>query len=281
MQTPDSDGEVSSKETTPSVSQENQSQHQHQHQHQHQPDGVSPLDADSDVKLWLQYTGFFNTEQRFKVLERFRRLKGLDEQRLKLLEEIRTSTEQYGPPTIASIPRMFPAFKDPSPAFSMAMARLNDDNALSGSQSMAFASSNENYGSDISSVNKGADLDTWSTTFRNGLPSRQSSTQNAKSFIKATTSSSNIDSQIQGVQSLSSSDRPFEAETRRFSNSRSMTYTPSKLLSLAPNQGNPYTSKPLFNTPHLSPSSSFSPLILTAFNRNSRIALLSSQVLQL
>ncbi|KAF3056037.1 YTH domain-containing protein 1 [Trichoderma lentiforme] len=116
----------------------------------------------------------------------------------------------------------------------MAMARFNDDNVLSGSQSTAFASSNGNYGSEISSVNKGADLDTWSTTFRNGFPSRQSSIQNAKSLIKATTSPSDPGSEIQGAQSPSSSGGPFEAGTTCFSKSR--TYTPSKLLSLAPKQ---------------------------------------------
>ncbi|KAL6808298.1 YT521-B-like domain-containing protein [Trichoderma sp. SZMC 28015] len=237
MQTPDSDGEDSSKVTTPSVSQENQSQHQHQHQHQHQPDGVNSLDANSDVKLWLQYTGFFDPEQRLKVLDGFRRLKQLDEQRLKLLEEIRTSTGHHGSFTIATIPQMVSAFKDPPPTFSMAMARFNDDNILSGSQSTAFASSNGNCGSEFSLVNKGADSYTWSTTFRNGLPSRQSSAQNAKSFIKATTSPGVPDSEIQGAQSLSSSDRPFETETRRFSKIRSMnSYTPSQLLSLAPKQ---------------------------------------------
>ncbi|KAL6786259.1 YT521-B-like domain-containing protein [Trichoderma sp. SZMC 28012] len=233
MQTPDSEGEASSKETTPSVSQENQSQHQHQHQHQHQPDSVNSLDANSDVKLWLQYTGFFDTEQRLKVLDRFRRLKSLDEQRLKLLQEIRMSTEHYGSFTVASIPQTSSALKVPSPTFSMAMARFNDDHVLSGSQSTAFASSNGNCGSEISSLNKGVDSDTWSRTFRNGLPSRQSSTQKAKSFIKAPLSP---DSEIKGTQSLSSSDGPYEAETRRFSKSRSMTYTPSKLLSLAPEQ---------------------------------------------
>ncbi|KAK4059262.1 hypothetical protein Trihar35433_11015 [Trichoderma harzianum] len=234
MQTPDSDGEASSKETTTSVSQENQSQDQHQHQHQHQPDGVNSLDANSDVKLWLQYTGFFDTEQRLKVLDGFRRLKHLDEQRIKLLEEIRTSTEHGGSFTIATIPRMFSSFKDPSPTLSMAMARFNDDNVLSGSQPTAFTSSNGNCGSEISSVNKGADLDTWSTTFRNGFPSRQSSIQNAKSLIKATTSPSDPDSEIQGAQSPPSSGGPFEAGTTCFSKSR--TYTPSKLLSLAPKQ---------------------------------------------
>ncbi|KAL5084964.1 hypothetical protein Trisim1_011318, partial [Trichoderma cf. simile WF8] len=221
MQTPDNDGEASSssKETTPSVSQENQSQHQRQHQHQHQPGDTNSLDANSDVKLWLQYTGFFNTEQRLKVLDRFRRLKDLDEQRLKLLKEIRTSTEYCGSFTAATFPQMF---KDPSPIFSMAMARLNDDNVLSGSQSTTFASSNGNCGSEISSVNKGVDSDTWSTTFRNGLPSHQSSTQNAKSLIKATTASGGPDSDIQRAQSLSSSDGPFGAETRRFSKSRKL-----------------------------------------------------------
>ncbi|KAL6808781.1 YT521-B-like domain-containing protein [Trichoderma camerunense] len=237
MQTPDSDGEASSKETTPSVSQENQSQHQHQHQHQHQPDGVNSPDANSDIKLWLQYTGFFDTNQRLKVLDGFRRLKHLDEQRFKLLEEIRTSTEHCGSSTIASIPQMISAFKGPSPTFSTAMARFNDDNVLSGSQSTAFASSNGNCGSEISSVNKGADSDTWSTTFRNGLPSRQSSTQNAKSFIKATTSPDDPDSEIHGAQSLSLSDGPFATKTGRFSKIRSMnTYTPTQLLSMAPKQ---------------------------------------------
>ncbi|PTB48042.1 hypothetical protein M431DRAFT_535828 [Trichoderma harzianum CBS 226.95] len=252
MQTPDSDGEASSssKETTPSVSQENQSQHQHQHQHQHQPDGANSLNANSDVKLWLQYTGFFNIEQRLKVLNGFRKLKHLDEQRLKLLEEIRTSTEHCGSSTIASIPQMFSAFKDPSPTFSMAMARFNDDNVLSGSQSTAFASSNENYGSENFSVNKGVDSDTWSTAFGNGLPSRQSSIQNAKSLIKATTSPGDCDpnSEIQGTQSLSSSDGPFQTETRLFSKSRSLnTYTPSKLLSLAPKQESRYLLVKSFN----------------------------------
>lgn len=269
MQASDSDGEASSKETTPSVSQENQSQHQHQHQ----PDSVNSLDANNDVKLWLQYTGFFDTEQRLKVLDGFRRLKRLDEQRLKLLKEIRTSTEYCGSFTATTFPQMF---KDPSPIFSMAMARFNDDNALSGSQSTAFASSNGNCGSEISSVNKGVDSDTWSTTFRNGLPSRQSSTQNAKSLIKATTSPGDPESEIQGAQSLSSSDGPFEAETRRFSKSRSMTYTPSKLLSLAPEQG-----IHIYPAPYSTHSYSSSALILTAFNSISRIALLSSQVLQL
>ncbi|QYT02818.1 YTH domain-containing protein [Trichoderma simmonsii] len=237
METPDSEGEASSKETTPSVSQENQSQHQHQHQHQHQPDNVNSLDANSDVRLWLQYTGFFDTEQRLKVLDGFRRLKHLDEQRLKLLEEIRTSTEYSSSSTIATTPQMFFAFKDPSPTFSMAMARFNDDNVLSGSQSTAFASSNRNCGSEISSFNKGVDSDTWSTAFRNGLPSRQRSTQNAKSLIKATTSLGEPESRIQGAQSLSSSDGPFEAEMTCFSKSQSMrAYTPSHLLSLAPKQ---------------------------------------------
>ncbi|KAJ4855495.1 uncharacterized protein T069G_11053 [Trichoderma breve] len=235
MQTPDTDGEALSKETTPSVSQENQSQHQHQHQHP--SDGINSLDANNDVKLWLQYTGFFDTEQRLKVLDGFRRLKHLDEQRFKLLEEIRTSTAHCGSFNIATIPQMFSAFKDPSPTFSMAMARFSDDNVLSGSQSTAFASSNGNCGSEISSVNKGVDSDTWSTTFRNGLPSRQSSARNTKSFMKATASPGSPDSEIQGAQFLSSSDGPFQTGARHFSKSRSMnTYTPTQLLSLAPKQ---------------------------------------------
>ncbi|KAL7957070.1 YT521-B-like domain-containing protein [Trichoderma compactum] len=227
MQIPDSDGEASSRETTPSVSRENQSQHQ--------PGGVNSLDSNSDVKLWLQYTGFFDTEQRLKVLAVFRRLKDLDEQRLKLLEEIRTSTEDSGSFAIATIPQSSSAFKDLSPTFSRASS--NDDNALLGSQSTAFASSNETYGSEISSVNKGADSDAWRTTFGNKLPSHQSSPQNAKSFIKATTSLGDPNSGVQGAQSPSSSDGPFETEAHLFSKCRVVrAYTPSQLLSLAPKQ---------------------------------------------
>lgn len=227
MQAPDSDGEASSTET-PNVSQENQSQHQ--------PGGVNSLDSNSDVKLWLQYTGFFDTEQRLKLLAVFRRLKDLDEQRLKLLEEIRTSTEYSGSFAIATTPQSFSAFKDLSPTFSM--TSFNDDNALSGSQSTAFASSNETYGSEISSINKRADSNTWPTTFGNNLPSRQSSAQNARSFIKATTSPGAPNSEMQGAQSPSSSDGPFETEAYRSSKSRVVrAYTPSQHLSLAPKQG--------------------------------------------
>ncbi|KAK4077938.1 uncharacterized protein Triagg1_3632 [Trichoderma aggressivum f. europaeum] len=233
MQATGSDGEASSKETTPSVSQENQSQHQHQHQHQ--PDGTNSLYANSDVKLWLQYTGFFDTEQRLKVLAVFRRLKDLDEQRLKLLEEVRTSTEYSSSLAIATIPQSFSAFQDLSPTFSMASS--NDDNTLSGSQSTAPASSNETYSFEISSINKGAGSNFWLTMFENKLPSHQSSTQNVKPSMKATTSPGDPNSEVQGAQSPSSLDGPFETEAHRFSKSQVVrSYTPSQLLSLAPKQ---------------------------------------------
>ncbi|PNP50227.1 hypothetical protein THARTR1_09058 [Trichoderma harzianum] len=114
MQAADSDGEASSRGTTRSASQENQGQRQHQQ------DDTLTLEADSDIKLWLQYTGFFDIEHRQKVLTALRKLKTLDEQRSKILEEIRTSTESSGSSTASTIPQSPLTLKGFSSPFSMA-----------------------------------------------------------------------------------------------------------------------------------------------------------------
>ncbi|KAL7904400.1 YT521-B-like domain-containing protein [Trichoderma velutinum] len=236
MQAADSDGETSSGETTRSVSQENQSQQQHQH------DGNITLDVDSYINLWLQYTGFFDIKHRQKVFTALRKLKALDEQRSKILEEIRTSTstESSGSSTASTVPQSPSALKGLSFPFSMAQkTNFVNYNTLLGSRSTAFTTSNEHYDSEVFSANKGADSDTWSTTFRgrNRQTSSQYDAQNGQPSNKASASLDNPGSEIQEAKSPSSSDGPFETESRRFSKSQSVrTYTPSQILSLAPKQ---------------------------------------------
>lgn len=61
--------------------------------------------ADSDVKLWLQYTGFYDTEHRQKILGALQELKAIDEQRKKLISEIQSATPYFILPATSVTPQ--------------------------------------------------------------------------------------------------------------------------------------------------------------------------------
>jgi hypothetical protein len=126
------------------------------------PDAPSvDLAAESDVKLWLQHTGFFDVEHRQKILDALRQLKALDEQRQKILSEIHRATPYIVPPSTpipsqshsVYSPSLYSAQR-PSP---LALDRLGDYANLSRYHAEATQSAGELCGSEPSLVNKGAD----------------------------------------------------------------------------------------------------------------------------
>ncbi|KAL7929071.1 YT521-B-like domain-containing protein [Trichoderma chlorosporum] len=241
----DSDGEASFVEVTDSISQENQ----RQHHHQHNGNIAFDADSDSDVKLWLQHTGFFDIERRQKFLGALRKLKAIDEERSKVIDELRACTEYSASSPASTLPQSPSASEGFSPLFSTPpkTGRVGY-NSLLGSQSTAFASFGERLGSETSSVNKEAGSDNWSMTFRNRPASSQQDVQNAQPSIEATTSPNNPDYQNQGADSPSSSNTPSRAESHSLNKDQAVrNYTSPQILSLVPKQESRYFLVKSFN----------------------------------
>lgn len=172
------------------------------------------LVAEGDLKLWLQHTGFFDTEHRQKVLGALRQLKALDEQRQKIISEIQNTTPYIVPP---STPAQSPGVYPPSPFSAqrpsqLALDRLGDYNNLSRYHVTATQSAGELCGSEPCLVNKGFDSESAYSAFGNGsLASQQHEVPTRGSSVKhmqrtggdAVVSLGDADSEGQGEQSPS------------------------------------------------------------------------------
>ncbi|UKZ53460.1 hypothetical protein TrVGV298_007252 [Trichoderma virens] len=205
MTAADSDAEASFREPTGSISQENQVQHHHD-----QNDAASDTDSDSDLKLWLQHTGYFNIEHRQKVLGALRKLKAIDEERSKILDEIRSSTEYFPGSSLSAstMPR--------SPTISESCSAEKpcyDVDYTFGSRPATLESPGEPCGSEVSSENKEVESDNWSVTFRNRPTPGQQHVQNAQPSIESTTPLDDPDYESQEAESPSSLDKSSEPES--------------------------------------------------------------------
>lgn len=227
------------------MSQEKQGQHKHD-------DANASFDADCDLKLWLQHTGFFDIEHRQKVLDALRKLKAIDEQRCKILSEIRTTTDYLVSPSISTMPQSPTALGSFSPSFLAAQKTdqstahgFTDYNALLCSCPAAFASSGERCSSEVSSANKGADSDNGYMTFGNRPSSSQqhdapsiASIQNAHPSTEAIISLDDPDYESQEAESPPPLDSSIETEARHLGKSQDMNnYTQAQIFSSAPKQG--------------------------------------------
>ncbi|KAM0469735.1 hypothetical protein ACHAPX_010316 [Trichoderma viride] len=149
------------------------------------PDAPSvDLAAESDVKLWLQHTGFFDVEHRQKVLGALRQLKTLDEQRQKIISDIHHATPYAVPPS--------------TPVFSQSQSVYSPSpySALARYHATATQSARELCGSEPSLVNKGADSESAYSASGNGslssqqhdIPAPDSSVKPAQESDEAVTS---------------------------------------------------------------------------------------------
>ncbi|UKZ79264.1 hypothetical protein TrVFT333_007014 [Trichoderma virens FT-333] len=206
MTAADSDAEASFREPTGSISQENQVQHHHD-----QNDAASDTDSDNDLKLWLQHTGYFNIEHRQKVLSALRKLKAIDEERSKILDEIRSSTE-YFPGSSLSASTM-PRSPTISESCSVEKPSYDVDYTF-GSRPATLESPGEPCGSEVSSENKEVESDNWSVAFRNRPSSGQQHVQNAQPSIESTTPLDDPDYESQEAESPSSLDKSSEPESQ-------------------------------------------------------------------
>lgn len=171
------------------------------------------LAAESDLRLWLQHTGFFDLEHRQKVLSALRQLKALDEQRQKIISEIHSTTPYIVPPSTPALsqsvysPSLFPTVKQSQ----LALDRLGDYNNLSRFHATAIQSAGELCGSEPSLVNKGVDSESAYSTFGNGsssshqhnVPARSYSTKDAQQTGDTVASLDDADSEGQEEQSPS------------------------------------------------------------------------------
>ncbi|PTB67200.1 YTH-domain-containing protein [Trichoderma citrinoviride] len=152
----DSESDTLSGEATRTTSQDIQGQH-----HQHGLTTIS-LDADSDLRLWLQHTGFFDVEHRQRVLVALRKLKDIDEQRCKIVSEMRSSADYYlvspTPPLSSSTMLASPSSLSLAAAVAPATTRTRQAAGYDyvDARSAAFAGSSERCGSEISSLTRGA-----------------------------------------------------------------------------------------------------------------------------
>lgn len=131
------------------------------------------LAAESDVRLWLQHTGFFDVEYRQKVLGALRQLKTLDEQRQKIISEIQHVTPYAVPPS--------------TPVFSQSQSVYSPSpySALARYQAATTQSAGELCGSEPSVVNKRADSESAYSTFGDGsLSSQQHDVPAPESSVK-------------------------------------------------------------------------------------------------
>lgn len=186
-------------------------------------DGPSvDLAADSDLKLWLQHTGFFDVEHRQKVLDALRQLKALDEQRQKIISGIHNATPYVVPPSTPVLsqsvysPSLYSAQK-PSP---LTLDRLGDYGTLSRYHAAATQSAGELCGSEPSLVNKGADSESAYSAFGNGslasqqhdVPTRDSSVKHAQRSGDAITPLDDGDTNLEDQEEQSPSKRSGVAE---------------------------------------------------------------------
>lgn len=163
----DSESDTLSREATRTMA------HDIQPQHQHDLATIS-LDTDSDLKLWLQHTGFFDLEHRQKVLVALRKLRDIDEQRCRIVSEMRASTDYY---LVSPTPQSSMTLASPSSSLSLAAQKPRQSAVydFSDSRSAVFAASSERGGggSEISSLTRGAASDNGSMAFGNRSVSRQ------------------------------------------------------------------------------------------------------------
>ncbi|KAL7815460.1 YT521-B-like domain-containing protein [Trichoderma aethiopicum] len=164
----DSESDTLSREATRTMSHDIQAQHHHDL-------ATISLDTDSDLKLWLQHTGFFDLEHRQKVLVALRKLKDIDEQRCRIVSEMRASTTDYY--LVSPTPQSSTTLASPSSSLSLAAqkARQSAVYDYSDSRSGVFAGSSERGGggSEISSLTRGAASDNGSMAFGDRPVSRQ------------------------------------------------------------------------------------------------------------
>jgi hypothetical protein len=195
----------------------------------HDTPGID-LEAESDLKLWLHHTGFFDVEHRQKVLGALRKLKAIDEQRWKIISEIQTNTPYIVPPSTPAMPQSPTAFSTYSPSIfptqkpnQSTLDRLAEYNHLSGLHATATTpSSGELCGSEPSLVNKGADSDCAYSAFGNGssssqqhdVPTSNTSFKHAKQIVETATPLGDPDSESQEEQEQSPqrSKGPIETE---------------------------------------------------------------------
>lgn len=154
------------------------------------------LAAESDVRLWLQHTGFFDVEHRQKVLSALRQLKALDEQRQKIISEIQHARPYAVPPS--------------TPVFSHSQSVYSPSpySALARYQATATQSAGELCGSEPSVVNKGADSESAYSTFGNGslssqqhdMPAPDSSVKEAQQSDEAVASLDDDDDAVGGLK---------------------------------------------------------------------------------
>ncbi|TFA97616.1 Zinc finger CCCH domain-containing protein 45 [Trichoderma ghanense] len=250
MMATDSDSDTLSREATRTMSQDIQGQHQHDL-------ATISLDSDSDLKLWLQHTGFFDLEHRQKVLVALRKLKDIDEQRCKIVSEMRSSTDYY---LVSPTPQSSTTLASPS-SMSLAAPKTGQSAVYDyiNSRSAVFAGSSERCSSDVSSLTREAGSDNGSMAFGNRPVSRQeldaapsiASTQNPQPAVQATTSPVDPDDDKQEAKSppMSAWFEPKRMPTPpvlgwddavppRLSKGKSANkYSPAQSLSSAPKQG--------------------------------------------
>ncbi|KJZ70000.1 hypothetical protein HIM_10611 [Hirsutella minnesotensis 3608] len=74
------------------------------------------LQDDIDLRLWLQHTGYFDPLHRERVLEGFRKLAAIDEERQKLIVDLQNSTNGiFHIPSAPSPPAFIPSTLAPTP----------------------------------------------------------------------------------------------------------------------------------------------------------------------
>ncbi|KAL7807237.1 YT521-B-like domain-containing protein [Trichoderma gracile] len=199
----DSDSDTLCREATRTMSQDIQAQHQ---------DDLATigLDSDSDLKLWLQHTGFFDIEHRQKVLIALRKLRDIDEQRSKIVSEMRASTDFY---LVSPTPQSSATLASPSSSLSLAAQKRRQSGVYdySDSRSGVFAGSGGRCGSEISSLTRGAGSDNGSMAFELGrsaslqeldaAPPSVASMQNPQPAVEATPSPVDPDDDNQETKS--------------------------------------------------------------------------------
>lgn len=80
------------------------------------------LRADADLRLWLRHTGYFETAHRVRVLDMMRRLKACDEERDRLVLNIRAATDGAAQ-ALAALPCSPPPSLSPGASAAAAAAR--------------------------------------------------------------------------------------------------------------------------------------------------------------
>ncbi|KAL6854644.1 YT521-B-like domain-containing protein [Trichoderma novae-zelandiae] len=259
----DNESDDLSRKATRTMSQDPQGQHQ-----QHDLATIS-LDTDSDLTLWLQHTGFFDIEHRHKVLGALRKLKDIDEQRCKIVSEVRSSTEYY---LVSPTPQRSTALASSLSSSSLAAQKTRQSAVYDyiDSRSAAFAGSNERCGSEISSLTRGAGSDNGYMTFADRPASRQgpdaapssiaSMQQGPRPSVEATTSPVDPDHVSPEAESSPPAlgwGEPFDAGPvpRRLGKGKSVNKYPlAQILSSVPKQDERYFLVKSFNVSNVEKS---------------------------